>query len=191
MKDLRHTENCRPGLRAVVAIAIGLTLVVPIGCGEDEANTAATAAATPIKQKKKKSTEPEAATTEKPKKIEFSYSSIGKRDPFRSYLADVQDLDQALTTRIIEDTERFELDQYRLTGLITATAQPKALVEDPQGKGHVLRLGSRLGKNGGRVTKITNEAIIITEEYRDPTGARIRVPITIKLPRPENDLLKQ
>ena len=113
---------------------------------------------------------------------------MGKRDPFHSYLADLEE--QALEEKEhkIEETEKFELDQYRLTGLVTGTAQPKAMVEDPTGAGHVLHIGARLGKNSGRVTRIADDAIVVTEEYRAPTGERVRVPITIKLPKPDAEL---
>jgi type IV pilus assembly protein PilP len=114
---------------------------------------------------------------------------VGKRDPFRSYLAEAERAAaQGQREKKREATEEFELDQYRLTALITGTAQPKAMVEDPQGKGHTLRIGSRLGRNGGRVTRITSLGITVTEEIRTPTGERVRVPIQILLPRPEQDL---
>ena len=117
----------------------------------------------------------------------YSYSPMGKRDPFRSYLVDLTEQRQVqqVSTRKKEETEAYELEQYRLTGLITGTSQPKAMVEDPSGRGHVVRIGSHLGKNGGRLVRISNVAIVVLEEARDPTGKRMRVPITIKLPRVE------
>ncbi|MEK7706012.1 MAG: pilus assembly protein PilP [Myxococcota bacterium] len=125
-----------------------------------------------------------AAEAERP----FAYSPIGKRDPFRSYLADLQETEQSTASRKLEETEQYELDQYRLTGLITGTSQPRAMVEDPVGRGHVLHIGSHLGKNGGRVTRIAPDAIEVTEEFRAPTGERVRVPIKIKLPAPDMQL---
>jgi type IV pilus assembly protein PilP len=116
----------------------------------------------------------------------FVYSPVGKRDPFRSYLVELSEtsVDHG-PSRKKEDTEEFEIDQYRLTGLITGIAQPKAMVEDPQGRGHVMHIGSRMGKNGGRVSRISNFGIVVVEETRDPTGKKVRLPITIKLPKSE------
>jgi type IV pilus assembly protein PilP len=116
----------------------------------------------------------------------FTYSPVGKRDPFRSYLADLaeQSLEHS-PQRKREETEEYELDQYRLTGIITGTAQPKAMVEDPGGRGHVLHIGSRMGKNGGRIARISSGGIVVVEETRDPTGKKVRLPITIKLPKAE------
>ncbi len=194
MRRDRHSGLRRKALPLALAGLVGFALGSLVGCGEEEAPIrAATKTATPKSNAAAGPTSAGPTQTTGPTKTaltEFSYSSIGKRDPFRSYLADIQESQLSGATRKLEETEKFELDQYRLTGLVTATAQPKALVEDPAGKGHVLRLGSRLGKNGGRVTRITNHAIIVTEEFRDPTGQRVRVPITFKLPRPENDRLE-
>jgi type IV pilus assembly protein PilP len=120
--------------------------------------------------------------------VTWSYSPVGKRDPFHSYLADLEEQAAQEQEHKVEETEKFELDQYRLTGLVTGTAQPKAMVEDPIGVGHVLHIGSRLGKNAGRVTRISDDAIVVTEEFRAPTGERVRLPITIKLPKPEIEL---
>ena len=120
---------------------------------------------------------------------QFSYSPVGKRDPFYSYLAEVEATNEASMQRKREPTETFELDQYRLTGLVTGTSQPRALVEDPEGRGHVVKLGARLGKRGGVVSRISSDAIVVTEEFRTPTGDKVRLPITIKLPQPELELV--
>lgn len=119
----------------------------------------------------------------------YHYSGVGKRDPFHSYLSDLKQLQSLPSTqRRTEDTERYELSQYRLTALITGTSQPKAMVEDPEQRGHVLRIGSRVGRNSGRVTRITAKGMTIVEDYRDATGKRVQVSINVDLPNTEVDL---
>ncbi len=173
----------------------GLALLAAAACGEDESERAAPAAeptrTAAAERPAAAATAPAAATPVVPQPPVWSYSSIGKRDPFRSDLA----VEAASSQREVEleETERFELDQYRLTGLLTGTAQPKAMVEDPTGTGHTLRIGSRLGRNGGRVTRIGVlgrgvVGIVVTEEFRAPTGERVRVPIQIPLPKAELEL---
>jgi type IV pilus assembly protein PilP len=172
-------------LRSVaLARRLGLVGVIAVaGCGEEEPAPAAPPPSVAKKPapEKVKAKEPEQA----PPKVEYAYSPVGKRDPFRSYIADMRELAKHDDDRRPESTEKFELDQYRLTGIISGTSQPQAMVEDPEGIGHVLRIGSRLGKNGGRITRIGVSEIVITEEFRAPTGERVRVPITLRLPVPE------
>lgn len=114
------------------------------------------------------------------------YSPVGRRDPFRSYLTDLAaQAAQHQPDRKPEPTEMFELGQYLLTGLVTGTSQPKAMVEDPDTQGHVLRIGSHLGKNGGVVIRIGQDGIVIAERTRDPTGRSVDLSIAIKLQRNE------
>lgn len=164
--------------RRIVGLAVACLLAA---CGNKDVGPAAPEAPKTVK----KATS--AATPQQDASPQFSYSPVGKRDPFYSYLAEVQSTNEVQTERKREATETFELDQYRLTGLVTGTAQPRAMVEDPDGKGHLITINSRLGKRGGIVTRISNEGIIVTEEFRTPTGDKVRVPITIKLPQPELD----
>jgi type IV pilus assembly protein PilP len=116
----------------------------------------------------------------------FTYNPIGKRDPFRSFIEIMRDTATPKQLRQLEKTEKFELNQYTLVALVSGTSQPRAMVEDPEGYGHVLKIGTRLGTNGGRVTRISSTLVVVVEEYRSPTGERIRVPITIRLPQDED-----
>ena len=152
-------------------------------CGDDQA-TPRVGRKTPKASTKKgpKSSKGKGSTTTTAKPA-FSYSPVGKRDPFRSYLATAANTDTKGSKRRIQATEEFELEQYTLTALVTGTSQPRAMVEDPKGVGHTVRVGSRLGKRGGRVARIANRTIVVVEEYRDPaSGKRVRVPITVRLP---------
>lgn len=167
------------------AIAL-LALAVFVRCGDDEGETRGE----PIDTSKAKAA-PKIPVTPPPdaQGSVYSYSPIGKRDPFRSYIADLKDLARNEDERRPESTEKYELDQYRLTGLVTGTSQPSVMVEDPEGMGHVLRAGARIGKNGGRITRIATDQMIVTEEFRAPTGERIRVPITVRLPRTDTEII--
>ena len=169
--------------RAAIAL---LALAVFVRCGDDPEPQGA-----PIDTSKAKAAVPKAPVPPPPDQTGggYSYSPIGKRDPFRSYIADLRDLARNEDERRPESTEKFELDQYRLTGLVTGTSQPQVMVEDPDGMGHVLRVGARIGKNGGRITRIAVDQMIVTEEFRAPTGERIRVPITVRLPRTDTEII--
>lgn len=168
-----------------------LAIAALIGCGEDEPTPAAPTPA--AKNPAATPAVPAAPPSDSGQETAggYQYTTVGKRDPFRSYIADLRELARSSDERRPETTEKFELDQYRLTGLVTGTSQPQAMVEDPDGMGYVLRVGARLGKNGGRVTRIAVDQIVVTEEFRAPTGERIRVPITVRLPRSETEIIGQ
>lgn len=179
-----------PRTRAVLWLGIPLVLAFQPACEDEYADTPSVEAGLRTKQAKAEvKTKAETKTVKEqaePAPIPYSYNPIGKRDPFRSYLEELSR--RVAETRRVgrrEETEEFELDQYRLTGIITGTAQPRAMVEDPNNRGHVLRVGSRLGKHGGRVTRISARGIVVSEQTRDATGKRLRVDKRINLPQME------
>ena len=177
----------RPKLKTLLPIAAAALAVFAVGC-EDEPVAQNGAPGTPTAVPA--AAPPPAAAAPKamaPGAPEWRYNPVGKRDPFRNYLADLrQSIKNNTQKSNKQPTEEFELAQYKLSGLITGTSQPKAMVEDPKGVGYTLRVGSRLGRNGGRITRISATGIIVVEEYRDPTsGKRIKVPITVRMPTDE------
>ncbi len=96
----------------------------------------------------------------------YSYSSIGKRDPFRSFIQ--KEVIVSHDGGALGPLQLHEIDSYVLTGIISNPSAPHALVRDPDGTGHVVELGTLVGRNWGKVTEIKPSEIVITEEYRDP-----------------------
>ena len=110
----------------------------------------------------------------------YVYNPIGKRDPFRAFLS--------LGGRGVEDEaprtplQRYEIDEYRLVGIIWGIDRPRALVEDPDDVGHVMEIGTYIGKNWGKVTQITASEVVVTEEYQTIDGELVVNPIRMALP---------
>jgi type IV pilus assembly protein PilP len=96
----------------------------------------------------------------------YSYSSIGKRDPFRSFIQ--KEVVVNHDGGALSPLQLHEIDSYTLTGIVSNPSAPHALVRDPDGTGHVVELGTLVGRNWGKVTEIKTSEIVITEEYRDP-----------------------
>ena len=108
---------------------------------------------------------------------------MGKRDPFRTYFSEVEELDEQVKNQT--ELQRFDIDQLKLVGVIVGTATPTAMVEDPQGMGHVVKVGTLMGKHWGQVKHIRRGEIIIQEEFRDFTGRRVSHLVPLKLPEDE------
>ena len=113
----------------------------------------------------------------------YTYHKEGLRDPFLSYF---QASSKDQTTDVLSDkdtsADRYDLSQYRLIGVVLNGKNPQAMVEDPDGIGHILRIGSNLGKNNGIVRKITETEVLIVEDFRDPTGKQVEVSIPLVFP---------
>jgi type IV pilus assembly protein PilP len=60
--------------------------------------------------------------------------------------------------------ERLELASLKLVAVVWDIPQPRALVEESGGKGYILSVGTRVGKNRGQVTRIGPSGMVVTEK---------------------------
>ncbi len=83
--------------------------------------------------------------------------------------------------------EKIDLSQLRLVGIILASSGNKALVEESNGKGYVIRRGTYIGTNAGKVVKIQRDKVIVAEEYEDVVGNVSLRNKELKLPKPPGE----
>ena len=53
---------------------------------------------------------------------------------------------------------------------------------DPEGVGHVMEIGTYIGRNWGKVTQVTNGEVVVTEEYQTIDGELVVNNISMTLP---------
>ena len=110
----------------------------------------------------------------------YIYTPIGKRDPFKSaYKVKITQKDKAPGGILT----KYEIDQLKLTAIISGISRPRAQVELPDGKGVTIRVGTRIGKNFGRVVRIKHDEVIVSEDYRDWSGRKVTNYIHMKIQR--------
>ncbi len=126
---------------------------------------------------------PAPAAGEKPAPPEWSYSSAGKRDPFRSFLAELEASGQAVATRCATPLGRFEIEQLRLVAVVTGLDDPVAMVQAPTGVGYTVRRGACIGKNGGVVAAVRSGELVVSEWAIRADGTRDRTQTVLRLPR--------
>ena len=115
--------------------------------------------------------------TPAPKKVEeeeeeedsYSYNPNNKRDPFQSFLATASE-DVLLDNIPRTPLQKYEVGQYSLTGIIWGIDRPRALVEDPDGIGHVVEIGTYMGTKWGKVESIEEGMVVVTEELQTVDG---------------------
>lgn len=109
------------------------------------------------------------------------YSATGKRDPFRPL-----GLRTRANVRIREGAsplERKDLGQFKLVGIIWDMKEPKAMVEDTDGLGYTLKLGTPIGDKSGKVKAIRPTEVVVEEIDIDFYGARKTYERAIRMPR--------
>ncbi|MEO5363552.1 MAG: pilus assembly protein PilP [Magnetococcus sp. DMHC-8] len=111
----------------------------------------------------------------------FVYRAQDRRNPFQAPVAVLPDESTGpgprQQTRIKEYLESFQLDSLKLVAILFDVTSrspahlqgsPVAMVEDPDGTGHVVREGSYIGVNEGRVARIRDGEVVIEEPAPRP-----------------------
>ena len=100
----------------------------------------------------------------------YIYNPIGKRDPFRSPDLDLARASSVSNAACNEPLCKFDLDQLTLVAVVSGDSNPVAMVQDPQGRGYILHRNTRIGRQGGKVTQILRDSVIVTEYFTAPDG---------------------
>ena len=123
----------------------------------------------------------------------YVYSPIGKRDPFQNQVVQVGLAHIEVKGRAKTPVEKWSLDQLKLSLTVTGTATPLAMVEDPEHRGWTVHLGDFIGQNGGKVTGIHRDELIVTETITDHSTGRVypqNVKLTVLVDKDEERDLK-
>lgn len=117
------------------------------------------------------------AATGAPEAALYTYNPFGKRDPFRSFLSEKK----AEMAASADPLLNWDLTRFSLTGVLWGVANPKAIVKDGDGRGHIISRGTRMGRNRGSVVRILKDEIVVQEEFRDPLGKLMVSEFSLKL----------
>ena len=120
------------------------------------------------------------------------YSPAGKINPFVPLFREkpTVDLMKAKRKKRTPRTplEKIDISQLKLVGIVLASSGNRALVEESSGKGYVIKKGTYMGTNSGKVVKIEQDKVIVAEEYEDIRGNVKLQNKEIKLPKPPGEL---
>lgn len=147
--------------------ALALSLV---GCGEEAPPPPPAAAPKPAPAAEAPKPKPAAPAAGTPTYV-YNYNPVGKRDPFRSPIEDMAREAQPANPQVVACNEalcQWDIDQLKLVAVVTGDANPMAMVEDPMGRGHIVRRNTRMGRQGGKVTQILRDEVIVTETITTP-----------------------
>ena len=149
---------------------LGKTVGSKLGLGQGEVKTAKTTAeSAALPQAEKEPGEPKPAVP----------LVIGKRDPFRPFTLNNRPSQRRREN--LSPLERYELGQLKLVGVIWDIKQPNAIVEDSAGLGYMVRIGTPIGSNEGKVKTIQPAGLVIEEFQFDVYGAKKKIERSMKL----------
>lgn len=133
-------------------------------------------------------------TTKKTKIPEITdfYNPEGKLDPFEP-LFKKERVSLAVGKKKIKrrkpltPLERVNLSQLTLVGIIRAPSGNRALVQESSGKGYVVKKGTYIGTNSGKIVQILKDRIIVEEEGEDIYGKVSIIKKPLKLQKPPGE----
>jgi type IV pilus assembly protein PilP len=133
----------------------------------------------------------EAAKTQQPDIIKL-YSPEGKLDPFEPLFQKENvalDVAKKKTKRRnpLTPLEKVNLSQLTLVGIIRAPSGNRALVQESSGKGYIVKKGTYIGTQSGKIEQILEDRIIVDEETEDIYGKVSITKKTLKLQKPAGE----
>lgn len=129
---------------------------------------------------------------------ELAYNPVGRIDPFTPLFQNKNEKVSENTSKsqTIRDTrrgkltplEKMDISQLQLTAIILGQQRNIAMVQESTGKGHVVKKGTYIGINSGRVVEITKNTVVIEEEVEDLLGKIIVRKREMKLQKPLGEM---
>jgi type IV pilus assembly protein PilP len=170
--------------KSIHAYAVGVLLaaLVSAGCSDSpKAPAAPVPAGQPAKQPivaaPPKPASPQ-TQAEKESGAVFSYNPKGRRDPFMPLIVREEKKAQKADRPPLE---RYNITEFKLTGIVWGGFGYNAMFEGPDGKGYFVRAGTIIGQNGGVIKKITKDSIVIEEKFKTSAGVMQRKEIIVEL----------
>lgn len=120
--------------------------------------------------------------SEENKEEDYLYDPTGKTDPFRSFIAEQEEIQEKKIRKPRTYLETLDLSQLELIAIMLGPKGNWAMVRDAKGLGHVIKAGTFIGTNGGVVLKIKDREVVIREEYKDFRGRTKHKDISKKMP---------
>ncbi|WP_456324324.1 pilus assembly protein PilP [Desulfonauticus submarinus] len=118
------------------------------------------------------------------KPSDYRYTTKGKPDPFVPFINKVVSTSKKRKRAGLTPLEKIDVTQLRVVGILWDPEQPdraRAMVELPDGKGFILKPGIIVGRNDGKVVKITPDNVIVDEEVVDIFGELKKKQVVLKL----------
>jgi Tfp pilus assembly protein PilP len=107
--------------------------------------------------------------------------ALAERDPFRPFTLDLRRQVRAPRSPL----QRYELRQLTLAATIWDASPPRAMVQDSAGMGYIVTIGTPMGSNGGYVTAIEPERLVVEERVVDYYGKELVSRVVMRTPQEE------
>jgi Tfp pilus assembly protein PilP len=134
----------------------------------------------PVEEKVKTDSIEEIKAKKDREKAAYSYDPTNKIDPFKSFIMVKKELEKKERPKTYLET--LDISQLTISAIVLGSKGNWALVRDSKGDGHVIKIGTLIGKKSGQVIKILEKEIVVRESYKDIRGREVIRDVSMRLP---------
>lgn len=143
----------------------------------------------PVAVVPKKAATEEPAQTETEEQVEkFSYK-VTERNPFASLLVVDKLSEDEIPEEELTPLQRIPVGDLRVESIIVSRRRSVAHLIAPDGKAHIVSVGTLIGRHKGKVVRIKSDEVIVEEEYKDYLGKLVKQESTLRLRLKEGENL--
>lgn len=101
------------------------------------------------------------------------YDPTGKRDPFKPFIQAPRE-EEVVITEATPPLKKYDLNEFRITGIVWVGNEPKAMIVDPEGNTYFLGKGNEIGNRNGEIIEVRENGLLVREKrfFEDVFGNR-------------------
>lgn len=177
-----------PVSRSIPILLLGLAVVLAVGTSCKKAPPPAALPPVGVSpQKKAPAAAPPAAEEEQAKA--FKYDPDDYRNPFGSLLRVKKETVDGVPEEQLTPLQRVPVADMTLQSVIISAKRSVAQVITPDGKAHIVDVGTPIGRHKGKVVKIKSDEIVIEEQFEDYLGRSYKQETVLRLREKEGESL--
>jgi Tfp pilus assembly protein PilP len=171
---------------SVLLVALGVVMAMGLACSKSAPPPAPLA---PVAVTPKKAA-PASTAADKPEDqvVVFGYE-VSDRNPFGSLLRAKVVVDDKFPEVPLTPLQRIPVTDMTVQSIIISSRKSVAHVITPDGKAHIVSIGTLMGRHDGRIVKMNSDEIVVEEQFVDYLGRAFKQETVLRLREKEGENL--
>jgi Tfp pilus assembly protein PilP len=120
--------------------------------------------------------------------VVFGYD-VPDRNPFGSLLRVKKLVEDGVREELLTPLQRIPVTDMKVESIITSRRKSIAHVITPDGKAHIVTIGTALGRHKGKVVRMNPDEIVVEEQFEDYLGTAFKQETVLRLREKEGENL--
>ena len=120
--------------------------------------------------------------------VEFGYLA-SDRNPFGSLLRVKKAVKEGVPEELLTPLQRIPVSDMTVESIIISSRKSVAHVITPDGKAHIITIGTSMGRHEGKVIRLNSDEVIVEEKFEDYLGRAFKQETVLRLREKEGENL--